>query len=317
MELSREQKIGVVAVGGVIGAGLGYEYLLKPLFSKGAGTPATSTQAGTIPAVTGLTATTQGSAIVLSWQPVQVQGASVTYAVSAPAISLSQQTAQTTYAVQSFGSAQPGQTVQAQVTAIVGGQQGQTASVTFQVPQVQLPVVAGIKATATSPTAATISWQAVAGIQGVQYALRHVDATGAPVGTNMGNVAPQVTISQTSIQLSQLTAGDALHFEVAAVLGKQIGPWSAVQTLQMPQATTSGGGSTFNYTPPANCASLYNTVLQLGSQMDALKAAHPDCFQGGNAPGSYCAGIVSQWQTLANEQATYAAEYNKCMGFTS
>ena len=151
--------------------------------------------------------------------------------------------------------------------------------------QAQIPSVAGIAAQATSPTTATISWQAAQGLTGtVQYALRHVDATGAVVKTNMGNVAPQVTLSGTSISLSSLTAGDALHFEVAVVAGGQTGPWSTVQTLQMPQAT-SGGGASYPPTVNAQCQSLLqeetgvmNTIRSLQTTLANEKAAWNNTF---------------------------------------
>ena len=182
--------------------------------------------------------------------------------------------------------------------------------------QAQIPPVVGIAAQATSPTTATISWQAAQGLTGtVQYALRHVDASGAVVKTNMGNVAPQVTISGTSISLSSLTAGDALHFEVAVVAGGQTGPWSSVQTLQMPQAA-SGGGVYYPPTVNAQCqallqqeTSVMNTIRSLQTTLSNEKAAWNKTFMNyvGTTAGKEAALAAIQSQINSTNQQIASA----------
>jgi len=129
-----------------------------------------------------------------------------------------------------------GDTLQVVFTGSSSASSPITAQATFTVAAVQIPQVTGITSTPTSSTTGVLAWQAAQGVTGAQYVLRHVDASGNVVATNMGNVAPQVTIPQTSITVSQLTAGAVLDWEVAVVAGGQTGPWSTVQTLQMPAA---------------------------------------------------------------------------------
>ena len=119
MALTRTQKWVLGGAGGVAALTALDLLVLRPLgLSKTGGATNGSTTTGTIPQVTGLTATAQGlgTQALLTWQPVQVSGATVTYTVQAG--SQMYQTQQTSYLLTGLT---PNTQVQVQVRACVGG----------------------------------------------------------------------------------------------------------------------------------------------------------------------------------------------------
>lgn len=310
------------------------------LAKKTTTTPATTSTIGQVVGVA--IAETSPTSVLVSWQA--LSGTGFTYTVQHTDASgtpsntpMGNQPAKVTISGTSLpiDNLTPGQalhlTVTACATSTTGAQQCGAPSVVANVTlaAVNIAQVQGVGATVTGSTTANLSWQTVsapAGMTGtIGYIVQHVDASGTAVTTPMGNSPAKLTTSNTNLPLTGLQPGYPLHFDVQACFTYQdatgthqiCGPLSAPYVLQMPSTTTTTSGGGGVYVPPSNCAVLYDNVLAVGQQMDALRAAHPNCYEGGNAPGSYCAGIVDQWDSLNAQQAQYSAEYNKCMGFTS
>ncbi len=223
MALTKTQKWVLGGVGVVAGASLVEAYIVQPLLRKTAnsGTPTTGTTA-TVPQVTGLSASQQGTSWVLTWQPVTVQGASVIYTVQAGS-----QTMQTASTSATLNGLTTNTQVAIRVQACIGGNgMAQvcgpwSATYALNVSAPTIGAVQGISGT-VSGTTAVVSWQPVpvpSGVQGsIVYTIQHTDGSGNPVTTPMGTSPATVTTGATSYTFQGLTAGAQMHYRVEACL---------------------------------------------------------------------------------------------------
>ena len=205
---------------------------------KGTGGTSTAPGSPTPPQVTGISATPTGpTTATVSWQPPSIQSTTpIQYVMqhtdssgnvvttpmgNSPATVTTQATSLQLSGLQSGASLNF--TVQACLTGGAGSMAttcGTPSAVqTLTMPQATVPPVAGVSAASTGQTTATISWSPITlppGATGVSYTVTHTDASGNPTNTPMGNSPATVTTTGTTIELTGLTPGAQLHFDVMA-----------------------------------------------------------------------------------------------------
>lgn len=236
MPTKERRTAGVIGISvGLLGTGGLLWWLLR---SKGTSSTGTPPGSPTPPQVTGIVATATGlTTATISWSPPAVQSTTpIQYVVqhtdssgnvvtapmgNSPATVTTQATS-----VQLSG-LQSGASLSFTVQACLTGGAGEMATTcgtpsavqTITMPQASVPQVAGVSAVSTGQSTATISWSPIplpAGATGVSYTVTHTDASGNPTNTPMGNSPATVTTTSTSIQLTGLTPGAQLHFDVMA-----------------------------------------------------------------------------------------------------
>ena len=194
-------------------------------------------------------------------------------------------------------------------TASPSAQGAGSTTTTMQVAQpVQPPtptgptVPTGLHQVGSTTSSVTIGWNQVSGASAIQ--IGHVLNGQVTIVKNLAGTATQATIPG-------LNPGYPETLEVRAVANGQYSAWTSpiivyTQSTTAPTPTptptpvpTPTPIPTPTPTPtPSACSGLQAQLSQLEQQQAAIKAAHPNCFEGGNAPGSYCAGIVNEYEQV-------------------